>query len=164
MTGTPNRALHDGGAEQPQGENTGPTTGPITGQITEQMLGRAVIEATAAGIQQGRLQGMAEGARAERERIAAVRAQALPGHEALIEQLAADGKTTGPEAATAVLAAERQLRATAATAHRADAPAAAPAALAPGAVGTASGSAASDDRSLGKQAAALFNTLKGHAQ
>jgi len=50
----------------------------------------------------------AEGAAAERERIAAVRAQSLPGHEDLIEQLAADGKTTGPEAAVAVLNAERK--------------------------------------------------------
>lgn len=47
------------------------------------------------------------GAKAERERIQAVRAQALAGHEALIEQLAFDGKTTGPEAAVAVLNAER---------------------------------------------------------
>lgn len=49
----------------------------------------------------------AAGAKAEQERVAAVRAQSMPGHEALIEQLAADGKTTGPEAAVAVLAAER---------------------------------------------------------
>lgn len=53
----------------------------------------------------------AAGATAERDRIAAVRAQSLPGHEALIEGLAFDGKTTGPEAAQAVLAAERTLRA-----------------------------------------------------
>lgn len=49
----------------------------------------------------------AAGAKAEQERVAAVRAQSMPGHEALIEKLAADGKTTGPEAAMAVLAAER---------------------------------------------------------
>ena len=53
----------------------------------------------------------AEGAAAERERIAAVRAVALPGHEALIEQLAADGKTTGPEAAALVIAAEKKANA-----------------------------------------------------
>lgn len=66
------------------------------------------------------------GAAGERARIAAVRAQALPGHEKLIEQLAADGKTTGPEAATAVLAAERSARQAQATALANDAPAAAP--------------------------------------
>jgi signal peptide peptidase SppA len=49
----------------------------------------------------------AEGASGERDRIAAVREQALPGHEALIEQLAADGKTSGPEAAMRVIAADR---------------------------------------------------------
>jgi len=49
----------------------------------------------------------AEGAESERQRIAAVRARSLPGHEALIDRLAADGKTTGPEAADAVLAAEK---------------------------------------------------------
>lgn len=49
----------------------------------------------------------AEGAAAERQRIADVRAQSLSGHEALIERLAMDGKTTGPEAAVAVLNAER---------------------------------------------------------
>ena len=49
----------------------------------------------------------AAGAKAEQDRVAAVRAQSMKGHEALIERLAADGKTTGPEAAMAVLAAER---------------------------------------------------------
>lgn len=71
---------------------------------------------------------VAEGATAERQRIADVRSQSLPGHEALVERLAMDGKTTGPEAAAAVLAAERSSRAAAAAAHAADAPPAAPAA------------------------------------
>ena len=39
-----------------------------------------------------------------------MRAQLLPGHEALIETLAADSSTTGVQAAAAVLAAERNLR------------------------------------------------------
>ncbi len=50
----------------------------------------------------------AEGSAGERERIAAVRAQALAGHEALIETLAADGVTTGEQAAMQVLSAERE--------------------------------------------------------
>lgn len=69
----------------------------------------------------------AAGAAAERERIQAVRAQALPGHEALVERLAFDGHTSAAEAAAAVLAAERSARAAAAAAHHADAPNAAPA-------------------------------------
>jgi len=65
----------------------------------------------------------AEGAVGERDRIAGVRAQAMPGHEALIDQLAADGKTTGPEAAVQVLAAERARVAKAGADRMADAPA-----------------------------------------
>jgi hypothetical protein len=44
----------------------------------------------------------AEGAAGELARVKAVLAQGLPGHEALVQQLAFDGKTTGPEAASAV--------------------------------------------------------------
>ena len=43
-----------------------------------------------------------------------MRAAALPGHEALVEQLAFDGKTTPAEAAMAVITAERQVTANAA--------------------------------------------------
>lgn len=67
----------------------------------------------------------AEGANGEIARVAAVRAQAMPGHEALIERLAADGKSTGSDAAMAILAAERQTRQAAATAHAEEAPPAA---------------------------------------
>lgn len=73
----------------------------------------------------------AAGAESERVRILAVRQQTLPGHEALIETLAFDGKTSGPEAAAAVLAAEREARSTQARAHAADAPTAVPASAAP---------------------------------
>jgi signal peptide peptidase SppA len=69
---------------------------------------------------------MAAGAASEIERIKAVRASALPGHEALIERLAFDGRTTGAEAAQAVLAAHREVLAAAGHQHQADAPPAAP--------------------------------------
>lgn len=62
----------------------------------------------------------AEGAAAERERILAVREQSIAGHEDLIESLAFDGKTTGPEAAVKVLAAERARLAGQASARAAD--------------------------------------------
>lgn len=84
------------------------------------------------------------GAVAERDRIASVRAQSLPGHEKLIEQLAADGKTTGPEAAAAVLAAERSARQAQATALANDAPKPAPASAAPANEGKLDG----DDKSV----------------
>lgn len=74
-----------------------------------------------------RSDALAEGAKQERDRIQAVRAQVLPGHEALIEKLAFDGKTTGPEAAMAVLAAEKQTIEAQRKAHGQDAPPAAPA-------------------------------------
>ena len=64
-----------------------------------------------------------EGAAAERDRIAGVRGAGLPGHDALIERLAADGHTTPGEAALAVNAAERELRAAAVTARGAEVPA-----------------------------------------
>lgn len=47
---------------------------------------------------------------AERQRIMAVEAQLIPGHEALILSLKFDGKSTGGDAAQAVLLAERTLR------------------------------------------------------
>lgn len=71
------------------------------------------------------------GATQERERIAAVRATVVPGHEALVETLAFDGKTTAAEAALQVNAAVRLAHTTAAQAHADDAPPAARGALAP---------------------------------
>lgn len=64
---------------------------------------------------------LAEGATAERERIQAVEAQLLPGHEALIASLKFDGKSTGGDAAMAVNAAERNLRTVQAQAAAAEA-------------------------------------------
>lgn len=79
-------------------------------QLSAQVQGHAAALAAA----------RAEGAEAERKRIAEVRAQAMPGHEALIEELAADGKTTGPEAAVKVLAAEKARVAAAGEQRRSD--------------------------------------------
>ena len=62
-----------------------------------------------------------EGANAERQRIGDVFAQSMPGHEALIQTLAFDGKTTGPEAAVQVLKAEKANKKTAADNLAADA-------------------------------------------
>ena len=76
----------------------------------------------------------AEGAESERQRIAAVRAQSMRGHEALIERLAADGRTTGPEAAVAVVAAEKALQANQAAVRQVEAPPAVPFAPAPDAL------------------------------
>gem|GEM_PF-5826805 len=72
-----------------------------------------------------------EGATKERERIQSVLAQKLPGHKALVQSLAFDGKTTGPEAAIAVVNAERANGAKRLTDLQEDASKAAPNALAP---------------------------------
>jgi len=66
----------------------------------------------------------AMGAAQELERIKAVRATAVPGHEALVETLAFDGKTTAGEAALQVNAAVRAAHQAAAKQHADDAPAA----------------------------------------
>ena len=60
-----------------------------------------------------------------------MRAQGLPGHEALIDKLAMDGKTSPGEAAMAVNAAQREAMNATAKALDADAPAAAKASAAP---------------------------------
>lgn len=64
---------------------------------------------------------LAAGADAERARIQAVSEQAMPGHEKLVAALMFDGKTSGPEAAVAILAAERAVRLSAHEALAADA-------------------------------------------
>jgi len=62
------------------------------------------------GFRKGHEEGSATGAEAERIRIREVEKMSVPGHEKLIEELKFDGKTTGPEAAVAVLKAEKDLR------------------------------------------------------
>lgn len=68
-------------------------------------------------------QVLAEGAAAEAQRQKDIDAVALPGHEALVAQLKADGKTTGAQAAQIILAAEKSKRETALAAIRSGAPA-----------------------------------------
>ena len=67
--------------------------------------------------------GLSEGAIAERERIQAVEAQALPGHHALLQELKFDGTTTGPQAAERILGAENAKRSKAVEDMKAEAPA-----------------------------------------
>lgn len=62
------------------------------------------------GTAAGRTEGVAAGAAAERERIQGVLSLPHKGHEKLVNTLAFDGKTTKPEAALAILEAERATR------------------------------------------------------
>jgi signal peptide peptidase SppA len=73
-------------------------------------LVQAIVAEAQAGMNEAVATARAEGAEAERLRIADVRAQAIPGHEALIEQLAFDGKSTSADAALAIVGAEKSLR------------------------------------------------------
>ena len=56
----------------------------------------------------------ATGAQRERDRIASVREQSIPGHEGLIAQMELDGKSTGADAALAIVKAEKLARTNAA--------------------------------------------------
>lgn len=92
----------------------------------------------------------AAGAASELARIVDVRAQTLPGHEALVELLAFDGKTTGPQAASAILAAERARITSAAAAHANDAPNPVPHSAAPSDVAKTPAVKAAEAQALAK--------------
>lgn len=115
-------------------------TSTTQASATATAVAQAVASLTPEALEQSNPQLAAtlrqQGAAAERQRITDVRAQVLPGHEALIERLAFDGTTTGAQAAMAVLAAERQSLSAAAAAHASDAPPAANHAAAPADEGT----------------------------
>lgn len=53
---------------------------------------------------------VAEGATAERVRIAGIEAQAMPGHEAIITAHKADGTKSGADTAMAIITAEKATR------------------------------------------------------
>ena len=71
---------------------------------------------------EGRAEGQALGAETERNRIKAVLEQKAPGHEAIVEGMAWDGKSTAGDAAVAVLAAQRVKTAQVAKDIKEDAP------------------------------------------
>lgn len=104
-----------------------------TQEQVDAALTAAIAKAKADGISEAE-SGISEklaaaktaGSTAERERIQAVECQALPGHEKLIVEMKTDGKTTGPEAAVRILAAEKAKTAQTAKDLVSDAPKAAP--------------------------------------
>lgn len=75
-------------------------------------IAKALMAEGAAAANEGQIQ---IGAETERARIQAVAAQSIPGHEALIQGMMFDGKSTGGDAAMAVVGAEKQLRVNAQT-------------------------------------------------
>jgi capsid assembly protease len=110
------------------------------------LLDAILDEGRAAGYEEGRnrgrLEGAIEGGQHEQDRIKAVKAVLLPGHEGLIERLMFDGTTTGPEAAALVIAAENEQRVLHLKAHRDDAPPPVAHAVAPDPQATAAADAA----------------------
>lgn len=66
-----------------------------------------LAEGKAAGLEDGKREGQALGAAAERERIKGIEALAIPGHEALLEKLKFEGSTSVPEAALQLIQAEK---------------------------------------------------------
>jgi len=109
----------DGGIPKPRAKATGKPVNQKEITMDVKMLKEQhpdLVAAVVAEAQTGMVaaaevdQAKAAGATAERDRIAAVRAQAIPGHEALIETLAFDGKSTAADAALAIVAAEKVAR------------------------------------------------------
>jgi hypothetical protein len=78
-----------------------------------ELLAQIRKEAADEAFKKGEEAGRAAGAADELARIKAVSEQAMPGHEDLAATLMFDGKTTGPEAAMQILAAEKKSRKTA---------------------------------------------------
>ena len=93
-------------AEAPQGAKHKQNRGEEMKEITLEKLKEDAPEL----LETIRTDAKQEGAEKERERIQSVLAQSMPGHEALIKKLAFDGKTTGPETAVQILAAEKKIR------------------------------------------------------
>lgn len=100
--------------------NPTPTQPGAHAMLTAEQVAAEHPEAAAALI--------AQGASAERARIQGIEAQAIAGHEKLIETLKFDGKSTAGDAAMAIVAAERSVRTAAGAALATDAPAPLPAA------------------------------------
>jgi signal peptide peptidase SppA len=151
--------LGSAGAAVPSGDlTTPPPKGIVMPDDTPQALTRESLERDHAALFAAlRGEFTAAGAAAERERIQAVRAQgaALPGHEALVERLAFDGVTTGPDAAVQLLQAEATARQGAAAQHFNQAPPAA----APSAAPLAEAGKPQQERTLAQQALATFRNL-----
>lgn len=157
-------ALSHAASEPPITHQPGAVT--MTHQERAAEFAREHPDAAALLRAEGATGAAAAAAATERARIQSVFAQTMTGHEALIQRLAFDGSTSGPDAAVAVLAAERELSAGRARDIAADTPAplaaapigAAEAALAESAAAAAA-SAAADTRSPMDQARDLAGAI-----
>lgn len=94
---------------------TAPEAAPVAEVMTIETIKEKHPEIAAALI--------AEGAKAENERIASCEAATLPGHEAIVNAMKLDGKSTGADVALAIIAEEKKIRANHLDAFKANAPA-----------------------------------------
>jgi capsid assembly protease len=108
-----------------------PSSADTNPAITRELIAADYPAIANAFRDEGFAEGQKVGAEQERDRIQSVEAQCLPGHEGLIGRLKFDGKTTGPEAAVQVLAAESEKLAAMSKQLKAEAPTAQPHAEAP---------------------------------
>jgi signal peptide peptidase SppA len=103
-----------------RGKTEGHAAGKVEGKAEGVAIGKA--EGISTGKAEGKAEGIIEGGNQERERIKAVEAALLPGHEKLIAELKADGKTSGAEAALKVITAEKEKKQRVGAQLREDAP------------------------------------------
>lgn len=89
----------------------------IVSEMTREITEAVSAPVRAAAFEEGRAAGVAS----ETQRIMDIEANALPGHDALVAAMKADGKTTGAEAAVKILQAEKAKGATRLAAIRDDA-------------------------------------------
>lgn len=93
---------------------TAPEAAPVAEVMTIETIKEKHPEIAAALI--------AEGAKAENERIASCEDAALPGHEAIVSAMKLDGKSTGADVALAIIAEEKKIRANHLADFKANAP------------------------------------------
>jgi signal peptide peptidase SppA len=84
-------------------EHCAPLVASIGTSAVDSARADLIAEGTTSGMVEGEIAGIAQ----ETQRIKDVEASLIPGHEALIQSLKFDGKTTGPEAAVKVIQAEK---------------------------------------------------------
>lgn len=105
-------------------ENVKPVTAASIKADHPQVAEALIQEGRQLGIQAGRAEGIEAGAQAERDRLVSIEAATLPGYEAIAAEARADGKTTGPQVAMKIVAAQRAEQSSQLGKIRAQAPAA----------------------------------------
>lgn len=98
--------VHKGEPTMSNENQTQPTQKPLTLEALQTQHKELYEQVKQIGFTEGKTQGATE----EMTRIKGVHEQMMPGHEELVLQLMFDGKTTGPEAAVQILAAEKKNR------------------------------------------------------